>query len=1138
MIKQSLIIFLLLTSSRAWAFPSIFEIIEDNTKLIVSCVEGVEPIAEVGDIQKIATHLDCDAQPIDKYCECINKQFPEKLNESERSILEMELGFFGKDDDIEMLDMLESMMRLQQVLSSYENISSGSNSCFKSDATLAKKDIELSLETVLNNIDRSNEMPLPYLKSSYLDTARDLQRSVKAGERINFDNEGKGDAKFLIELAANIANSKPELLTESFVMSQDILAPGVFLHQEPVGANSIVTWEDSVKAMIVSNKRGAFDGSPLFQSLKDTFDKEEGGEYIPNRSAFFDELVRSVRALGLDNKDIENLKKGVKPEADLVRKRMNSPIFSEAISKVANTMCLNLSTEFLWKAKTEDPTTQLMTVERIRKNASKGSALIKEFSVLNPSDEEDRLKLREMIRLRNNMFEKMVSQFDIYRESNPSKELDDKIKKYINKKKVSMGKLWCQERTIQEELGNFETTVVKEGAEVAPEAITTFNTVQELEEQLLIHELEGTQLDEEIGNLKRRIGRYEQELSHSRTQLQIAEAQLQNAKDSPGTLETELHALRGRVNGFRKNLAHYPALIKKEERRKTELAALLGKSRRDQRRLKKKIRDTVNVAVEDQGGWFDNWTQNTANGHSAAASDVGNVPTTTRPSPTQRQAMDEETRRRVFSDYAVVQNSASGQVTGGGSPVTVKERTYGDERTVSYNTDTKEYSVRTNREEALEHAEVSTRIINVVRDSTEKGVKAGTSEDVLDSISGTMTSLANDVSNSLELSDVGEAEIQNFEESIAEFDKDMSPVLGEMNFTALDEFDPAKSVDEIADSHLAKQLDTINSQGNEVAANLAGSLKETLSPVIPVDQGSTPGSPESFISPEVINKGSTNNSKKALTSNKKASSKGVIKRQSADELARSIFNSRREGRDSEASEEELKVKKADPIKSAEIERLKREIAKEKEANKALDKEIAESKEDREKLKQKTTSKPAVLDRSVPTPSTKPIVSPTPGSGTRTTGGDRKTASVASSRIGSAASSSAAVNAVVDGRVKGGVIVNGEFIPQALLSNQAVKSVQEVPNSDLILSSNSTYNMSPITSKNKMAGIPVVKSDKFSKLSPEEKEIFIQNQFTRLKAEQILIEVEDGTNLLVKSTVKLRTRIKVSGLNKLLEKANE
>ncbi len=1139
MIKVKLTLLLFFTSTNLWAFPSIFEIIEDNTKLIVSCVEGVEPIAQIGDIAKIANHLDCDSQPVEKYCECINKQNPNDLNEAERSILNMELGFFGKDDDIEMLDMLERMTRLQQVLSGYENISNGKKSCFKGTGTIAETDIKFSLETVLEKLDDSEKVPLPYFKSSYVNMAKDLQRSVQAGETINFDNEGRGDAKFLVQLATTLANGKPELLTESFSPTPDLLVPNIFIHQSPTDGNQIVTWQDSVKAMIEGHEEGSFDGSPLFQSLKDTLGREKSGEYIPNRDAFFDSLVSTVRALGLEKQDVENLKIGIKPPIDLVKKRMGSPFFSDAVSKVADSMCLSLSQEFLWKAKTEDPTNGLMSVERIRKNASKGSELIKQFSVLDPSKPEDRPKLKEMIRVRNNMFSKMVSQFDDYRTAHPSKETDEKIKKYIESKKISMGKLWCGERKIQEELGDFETTVVKAN-EVAPETVQTMTTVQDYKEELLKHELEGTQIDEEIGEVKRKISRYQDELAFSRTQLQVEEANLRLAKLDPNTTENELNNLVGRVKGYRKNLAIYPALIKKEEDNKTRLAALLGDSRRAQRMMKKKIRETVSEAIESDTGWFGKWGQEERPQRGRRGRASGDQTSTIHSEP----AMNEEVRRRVLTDYKVVPSSGGTGSSGSASDAAASLATrivkieHGDQNTVSYDSNTDEYVVRTNREEALDQAVVTTKIINTVRESTGRGLREGTSEDVLDSISGTMSSLANDVSNSLELNDVGEEGVEDFKKTIAKFDSDMSPVLGEMNFTALGEFDSAKSVDQITDSHLSKQLGTVKKQGVDLAANLAGKLQETFSPS--TNENTIEKNPVSGLaSPEGIKAGPE------VASNLAGTSLSKLKGQTAKERAKSIFNARKKNSRSQSTiEEELEVQEADPLKTTEIEKLQREIAQEKKAKEKLDREIRDSKGKRDKLASRSLEKEKQEDPVVATPGLKPSVTPTPFKGklkrNTSSGGSntRKINSVKSGSVGSAASSTGNVGAVVDGRVKGGVIVNGEFIPQALLSTKVAASVKDVPNSDLILSSNSTYDMEPISSANKMSGVPVVKSDKFSKLTPEEKEIFIQEQLTRLRAEEILIEVEDGTNLLVKSTVKLRTRLSVAGLNQLLEKADE
>ncbi|MBK24480.1 MAG: hypothetical protein CME70_10835 [Halobacteriovorax sp.] len=1137
MIKQSLIIFLLLTSSKAWAFPSIFEIIEENTRMLVSCVEGIEPIADIGSIEKLATHLDCDSQPIDKYCGCIAKQSPEPLSPEDVYVLEMELGFFGSDDDTEMLDLISVMTDLQQVKSAYNILGTENNSCFKSDDVTNHTDIKTSLKDILDELPQANSKPLAYVKSSYIHKARDIQRSVSSGDQINFNNEGKGDALFLMEMAKSIAYSDETVLTAKKDFTVDLLAPNGFVSQiMPKDANEKVQWEEDLEKFIRSADKGKHASSPIFRSLRASFEKGYSGGLFNNKKILLGQIVDSVKALGLEKGDLDKLKQSSMEPLELIEKRMNSDLFKDRIGVMSESLCIDLSGEFLWKTRTGD-SKGLMSIERIRKNGSKGRAMISEFSKLDPNKKEDRQKIKEMIRVRNNMFEKMTSQFDLYRADNPSEEIDKKIKTYISSKKISMGKLWCGERDIQKGVDEFETTVIP-NVEIDKETLAAFEGVELLEESERQQLLKVRNLDRDLKRLERKIEHSKQQIGFAKVDLERAKAVLKDYEGNPNVSEEDLNAARVDVKEYTRNLAFFRATYRKDDEARRELSNSLVDARNNAELIRLKIQNQISDSAE-RLEIFNQTASQAASGGASGAPQVEKAETA------YSQAKD-AVRRRVMIDFELGSGSSNfGMGQGGKTPPAdqapaLVRTTHGDERTVSYDTEKSEYVIRTNREEAQDHAHVTTKILNTVRESTEKGVKKGTDEELLTSISDTMSSLANDVSNSLELNDVGEEGIKDFKNTIAKFDEDMSPVLGEMNFTALGEYKKAISVEEVADNHLAKQLNTIKNQGNEVVAGLAGKFQETLNPIAGVENSKAPASAQNLIAPEVVNNNFTDN-KQALSSNKKKAAKGVIKEQSADELARSIFNSRRKSADDKApSEEELKVSKADAEKLAEIKRLKREIAQEKKANEQLDREIEASQENKKKLKEKAASKPVQKDPIVSTPSTKPQVTPTPSSGgaTRSKGGDRSAASIASSGVGSAASSSAAVRSVVDGRVKGGVIVNGEFIPQALLSNQATKSIQDVPSSSLTLTSSSTYNMEPISSKSKMAGIPVVKSDKFSKLSPEEKEVFIQDQLTRLKADQILIEVEDGTNLLVKSTVKLRTRIKVSGLNKLLEKANE
>lgn len=966
----------------------------------------------------------------------------------------------------------------------------------------------------------------------------------------------------------------------------------------------VLEWQNHVMKS-VSEKRlwgrqpASFQNSPLLKSMAATFKSfgKDGntGYFPPNKQQpFFEDLINLTKSLGLNKEQIEKLKKGETVDLSEVKRNYGkNREFRDHVNSLNRTMCDSMGAALLHHTETGDK----HGMDELHKNIfrTQGRSLLNSYLGMDPETIEGAIQMRKFERLQEQMLSRMVTQFNhtnYVTDSDPAKK-EELVQKYLADRKDQMGRLWCSSNEIQA-LSEKWKTEVQTNTEAMARAYAGSLTFVDQQSTLKRLNTKMGDLKKDAFHIEQTIELFKRDIDELQYENQEFAAEIRALEESEFQDPRAIRSLKGRIAQNESRMANIQKEIDAEEVKKGAVAKEMGETNKLiaalMERQEKAYDRIVQIQVSPPGvastatnpaaPFTDAYREAHAfyGGRANFSSEQMNSQMAFNFGLTQLRA-----NRNTEGDVAYGPADENGvgpeATTSDGAPETIKSPEV--PATPSVNTEIPVVADNTVLLEEIDPTEIYTPVINgntgeveektqgeiveevtsivsdtlkEVEDSVELGVteefKERSGGTVSATIAGVIEDMVNETTTAIDVANIdreASEAAKAFSASVRSINKKAEPVLGEMNFTEIGELSPKKSMAEIIEGKLTPKnfMDFIQPTEKPKENKKAATPEQLASEFNSESTIPTPLMPDA-ISPTEADSNIIKAKKLAARTREVTTqaSKAVVSAQTeaviAERLANTISSPKKDAK-----------AKGKGVESSEVQRLREQIARERKVAANLEREISES------TTAPVSSKTEVAPESIPVPvrtvtqvqpestpaaittGSKPDNSSTVNSGSNT----RSVASFGGGGGGGAtAPSTGSSNAQIDGRVDGGVIVNGEFIPNALLANSSsgssTRNGTAIGSSDLKLTSESSYQLEPVSTDVQVGDVPTVVSQKFSQLGPEEKEQFIQQELLRLKTDKIIIEIADGTNLLVKSKIKLRTRMKVADLNSLLEDANE
>lgn len=1196
--KQSLtFILFIFYSSSLLAFPwvpSEFLVEEKGVQLKITCKDPVEPVANLSHIEKLDNFLDCNNQTIESYCECIAKKFEKKdpLSPQQVRTLETEFGFFGSGTFEYLSHKVRDVALNQQVLRMYGD--NKNEVCLDVDPggahELAYKRIQDSTKRAFGV--KSNLEAIPaYVNSKYIDQAFSAQGVILSGKDTNFENEISRDYNFLKEVARTMAINSPEVLLEDSLYRSNLRKydkDGKKLHPDLVKQyaenRALLPWQNNIKKLVLGNDGGSdYSASPIYSSMKNTLQsfgvgETEDGSFIGNKQDFFEKMVSAVQKIGFSKEDLQKLAEGGTVDDSKFKKKLKTKDFKDSMKPFAKELCDNSGKSLLRGVKTNIFSGDEMNTFNEQTYRSQGRSLMSGLLDINPKSVEGVKSLMRLSSIQDRMFGQMASQFDHM--ENKTEKQKEEITNYILNRKDQMGRLWCGANYVSTQIKEWKAHV-QSNEEDLKRFVRADATSQELKAQRIKVETDLRALEVEFRQLEYNVENMDSQITAAANEIELIALKLQALKNSENKNPREVKDLNDELTNLESFILSLESAREKENTKINDLIEVMdGKEG-----LSKKISRTID---ELSSGAVRNFVPSNIVSHVQATgvnsggvlaprvalaqgymnSQIGDQIQVT----TDRvehdtlhnsaaQSLGSEPELKYFDNVgdfdAFMSKSNRFTDIKFKTEVIFEDVGFSEQKVISKDT-SGEIIERTGQAETMADSAMVGGIMNVIKESAEKGTREEIDDNLIEEAGETIVTMVNNVTDNLENSELPEEEILKHKEEVEEFDNAMTSVIGDMKFNAKGEYDKPKRIRTVIEESIGtnKRVKRLARMGKKPLKANRTIPREI--PSIPKAKKVSPVAVNPFVSPVPTKTEKTKKKVTPVASNirnflpsmtKKTTSKvesriQQLSKKEIDAILKSKMTSKTKGRKENEATKKILKPRVDPR----VAKLRAEIEKNRKISERLDSQIDETAVATESLKRKVNPAPIrdvkseVLGApSVVAPKSSQVVrskKASSGGARRSIGSTKGFSGGSIGGGGSSSGSSAVSSSAIEGRVSGGVVVNGEFIPSSLLAkNIDIDGIRPAAES-IVLDSKSSFEAEPSKGIGASKGKPRVKSASFASMSDEKKEKFIQKELIRLKSESLVIENSDGSEIVVKSKVRLRTRMKVADLNALFEKVDE
>ncbi len=1195
--KRSLI-FILFTfyCANLFAFPwvpSEFLVEENGVTLKITCSQKQDPIADLGHIEKIENFLDCNNQPIESYCDCIANKYESKpaLSPDQIRTLETEFGFFGNSNFQHLSQKVQDIALNQQVLSMYGDDENEACLDINSGGPHARayQRVLNSTKSAFEEAKTKNDDIPAYVNSKYIDEALVSQGMIMSAKSENFDNEKNQDYEFLKEVAKSIAKVDPDILLKGKTHRDLIMNFGTdgvqidpALRAQYADNKALVPWQKGIKEFVVKGDNNSnYANSPIYQSMKRTFESfgpYEKGKYIGRKQIFFEKMIQAVKKVGFKESDLKKLANDENPVIDdsKFKKQLSTDKFKNSMKPFAKELCANSGSILLQDVRTNVLGGKNMNAFNEGLYRHQGRSLMSQLLNIDPKKVDGVKELMRFSSIQKRLFSQMAQQFD-HLENKTEKDKEE-ISNYILERKDQMGRLWCGASYVSTQIKEWKNHVLNDEEDKRRLVLAKLST-SELEVQV-------GKVHEDLRNLENEFYQLEAITDDMSTRIILAENDIEQTQNEINGL-SDSRADQKKKEKLEEKLTNLDSLINslvKTEKEESEKASDLLKVIDTKEALAGKIISAIDNLKEAS---VRNYNLKPA---STISSQVSGVERSNSPIKANMGAhvgmtqgylnhqlsdqvkaftngkpslLDEDLRlgMEFFNDVGDVEKFLSIKNRKNDLPFTVTslvDQTIAD--TPMLTTDISgAVKFSTENIEAIKTAKVTEETLGILTSSTALGLKEGLDPTLTEEVGSTLVAMVNNSTDNIEGSNAPDAVKAEHKNNVTNFDKAMEPVLGEMNFRARGENGTPKDIRSIIEESIGT-----NQKVRKIAS--MGKKPKSSNRLIP-REFSTEFAPTPIASPAPVKLPAQilANSKKILgpplspssvvkevpferksfvtssVSGPKAAKK-LDTLSSAD--VKAILSKRM--RSNAKTKKTSIVKPKRIVVDPKVQKLRDEIEKNRLISQKLDSQIKETTDQTTALK-KRVDPIAVEDKKARVVATPVVKAPKAkviaakkkvSSSTRTPARSKSFGGGSLGGSGGGGGSAAATSAI-EGRVSGGVVVNGEFIPSALLARSIdLDGVKPISSESIVLGSKSSYEAKTSTNKAVSKGKPRVKSASFSSLSVDKKEEFIQKQFIKLKTNSLVIENSDGSEVVVKSKVRLRTRMKVADLNALFEKVDE
>lgn len=964
----------------------------------------------------------------------------------------------------------------------------------------------------------------------------------------------------------------------------------------------LVPWQKELKKSIENpqNIKGDFSNSPVFNSMQrafQSFGPFEDGNYTGDKQVYFEKMVQAIKRIGFSESDLKKIgTPGESIDDTKYRDKLGDNPFKRAMKSFALEHCKNSGNILLQEVKTNLIGGKRMNAYNEGFYRMHGRRLINNFLNIDPTKFDGAGKLRALSSLQNRMFSQMTNQFK-HLENQTDKDKQD-IMEYVLSKKDQMGRLWCGANYVSKHLESMKKHV-EENAEDNRRFLEADLTVKELERQKAMVQTDSRKLESkllQIEVVKLEMGR---QITANYNEMEAIRLKIKDLKKKSGTgaevskLKAEYEKLEALVDELTSasdeeelKLQGLVKVIKEKEKISRYLTSAIEKVRensvqnykanetaiasRSRGKTKAVIEEglpAVGVTLASLNNRFSfnveairDFATTKAAEKAAEARKIfeAKKPAAGESTGFQSRVEDIGTNLSLLANAGNVDDIINEQQAAlqyvGLPRVKLYDRKLDEESVLVVDVAGK-MIVSNVAKETIKEVKAVEENLERISESTDKGVRPEIPSEVLASAGAVISNMVNNASDNLQRSSASEEVKAAHKEKVIAFEEKIEKVVGPLNFTAKGEYEAPKKIRDIVEDSMEsnKSFKRMASMGRKPIEPTRTTPVEVEEPVkvSPMDFLSKAEVPVPFIAPTVktpvevkknrfsntvsVAKGSSSKIKAKLDSLSSAEINAILSKR---------MTSRAVGKKTDLIAKKPLKKVVDPR----IQKLRDEIKRNKELSQKLDSQIQETEVESTALRGKSNPLFEKKSLAAATPNFEApasgFIAPAKTSRTGSTGGGRSPASVKSFGGGSlggssASGNSAASSAAIEGRVSGGVVVNGEFIPSSLLArNIDIDGIKPAAAGSIVLSSKSSYELKPAVSKSIPEGTPRVKSISFSSLSDDKKEEFIQRELLRLKTNTIIIENSDGSEVVVKSKVKLRTRMKVANLNALFEKVDE
>ncbi len=1112
----NLLLFLALFSTQElWAFPSVFSYTDksDNRKVIVSCTEGVNPIADIAAIRKIADNLNCENMTADDYCECLSTKYQMRQSRNEQVVIQTELGLFGNGEDSFPAADLKEVIELQQLQIMYGDKIGAS--CFSKTLGESHEKLDEDARHVLKQPDleyKTNHVP-SYLNTKYINQTRNLTALVASANHADKAESQMSDVRLMVDLANLIKSQKKP--SNGFTVSKHGLVYGgsdTTIHSGLRYYNKeilvSVKENNAIKAFFTDDKSEKYKGSLLYKTLQGAVAEGSHVNSYLTKNNIIADLIKTTSSLNLEaaQKDDNSI------DYNKVSEQMKKLDFTLPMTDVLTALCEDASKDLIDNSRTSDGHGK-MRADKKDLFRKKGAALLKGFSFFDGSSEGKEDKFRRLGLLQQKITSRMVEQLRYSTTQNISSESSDDLKEFVHKKKDSMGRMWCNEQD-SSEMDDLLSDLIAMDTEKAEMFLQTQEEIEKLEAEHL----------ESITDIAK-VSQIEQE---ARKAADYFQKQRDKFEWDINDIKNEIAQLDSASPDYQKNIDNLTKNI--------ELLEVMRADYKEQRDRNLKVKDNAISRLETL---HDEAKKKEAEIEAKEIAGARNLVGGTGGFMSMESAVRSSRNLRVVS---------TGKTQGAEEKsYHVEEVDHGEVLIVALNPDDKSIIVAPALEVTQSVAKTQKETIGIVIENTSNGVNENTPPKVLDDAIVSIEDMVNDSFTSLKVLGADKEILDKSRESNEKVRNILEPRVGKVRFQELGEYRRVEKDNDIINNFvedhnkkykvIAKQK-LIKEIGPVEALEAKNTIEQSES-TEPVSQSKS----ESLIkdSPKAVDSSNDvfNRLTKVLDS-KLGTNQIKQKSLSAIDARKNILADRKSNKEkSDLTKEKTKIRneiselttKAKKIKNSGS-KTKRIEEEKKSKSAGIEKVDSEVKSD--------SGETQVASRSLSS-AFKPVNSNkqykrggSPLNRALDSFRSRGTASVSSGPA-------AAVASIIQKRTDGGIIVNGEFIPSILLyrgerRDSFKETKSKVNNLKSLGFQGSTFEMVEVINNNddKSSLVPIVTLENFEALSVNDKELFVQQQFVKFNTSDVVIKMKNGRKVLFKSRISLSSRRKVSDLNDILD----